>query len=207
MTLYRTIVADPPWPMPETGTMTQKNRSHSEVYIAKGGKATNPDWWNRTTGKTVKIPYPTMSIAAISELPVKGLAEKDSHLYLWTVNRHIEDAYKIARAWGFKVSTVLVWCKTPMGIGFGGTFCNSAEFCLFCRRGALKALQRIDSTWWHWSRPYVNGHIAHSVKPEAFQEMVERVSPGPYLELFARRRRLGWDVWGNEVESDVELVA
>lgn len=191
--------------MPETGRRTSRSTTHSGEYVAKGGRVVNADWWNRKTGKTVKIPYPTMTVDEIAAMPVSGVADKHAHLYLWTVNRHMEDAYAIARAWGFKPSTVLVWCKTPMGIGFGGTFCNSAEFCLFCRRGTLKATRRIDSTWWHWSRPYVNGHIAHSAKPEAFQGMVEAVSPGPRLELFARRARPGWTVWGNEVEANVSV--
>jgi N6-adenosine-specific RNA methylase IME4 len=58
---------------------------------------------------------------------------------------------------------------------------------------------RHPSTWWQWPVG------KHSEKPEAFQDLVEQVSPGPYLELFARRRRLGWDVWGNEVASDIDL--
>ena len=202
---FKTICADPPWPMPHTGARSPARSDKQGVYEAKGGRMVSGEWWGRFTGKSVKIPYQTMTVSEIAAMPVSGVADKDAHLYLWTVNRHMEDAYAIARAWGFKPSTVLVWGKTPMGIGFGGTFCNSAEFCLFCRRGTLKATGRIDSTWWHWSRPYVNGHIAHSAKPEAFQDMVETVSPGPYLELFARRPRLNWTVWGNEVEANIPL--
>jgi len=58
-------------------------------------------------------------------------------------------------------------------------------------------LAREDSTWWQWSRG------PHSVKPAAFMDMVERVSPGPYVELFARSPRLGWDSWGKGYESEV----
>lgn len=203
---YSTIVADPPWPMPKTGKQTRKSRSNVGEYEAKGGRTVNADWWNSSTGKKVELPYETMSIDDIAKLPVETLAEKDAHLYLWTTNRFVEEAYQVARAWGFSPSTLLQWCKPPMGIGFGGTYCNTTEFVLFCRRGSLKAKQRIDSTWFNWSRPYENGHIAHSAKPEAFQDMVESVSPGPYLELFARRYRLGWDVFGNEVQSHVDLT-
>lgn len=200
---FNCIVADPPWPMPDTGKQTSGSRTHTGKYEAKGGRIVNVDWWKRLDGKKVKIPYQTMTIDEIKALTIPSA--KDAHLYLWTVNRHVENAYGVARAWGFKPSTLLVWAKTPMGIGFGGTYCNSAEFCLFCRKGTLKAKRRIDSTWWQWSRPYINGHIAHSTKPEAFQDMVEMVSPGPYLELFARRHRLGWTVWGNEVVSGIDL--
>ena len=188
---YRTIVADPPWPMPETG---KRN-------AAPGAK----DWWTRFAGRSVKLPYESMPLEAIAALPIEDLSEDDAHLYLWTTNRFLEDAYRIARGWDFKPSQLLTWCKPPIGLGFGGAFCTTTEFILFARRGSLKTLQREDSTWWNWSRPYVDGHIAHSAKPEAFLDMVERVSPGPYLELFARRNRLGWDTWGNEALEHVEL--
>jgi N6-adenosine-specific RNA methylase IME4 len=88
-----------------------------------------------------------------------------------------------------------------MGIGFGGTFTTTTEFVIFARRGSLAARQRVDSSWWGWSRVYANGHIAHSVKPPAFLDLVEQVSPGPYVELFARQPRLGWDSWGYGVEG------
>jgi N6-adenosine-specific RNA methylase IME4 len=67
-------------------------------------------------------------------------------------------------------------------------------------------LSREDSTWWKWSRVYENGHIAHSAKPEAFLDMVERVSPAPRLELFARTQRLGWDSWGDEALNHITLT-
>lgn len=199
--LYRTIVADPPWPMPETG-----KRSPSIVqgiYKQKGGRRGNADWWGRRTGTTVKLPYATMTVDDIKRINIP--AAENAHLYLWTVNRHIEAAYEVARAWGFKPSTLLTWCKPPIGIGFGGAFCNTTEFVLFCRRGSLKHQKRIDSTWWQWSRPYENGHIAHSQKPDAFQDMVMEVSPAPYLELFARRSRLGWHSAGNESLGHVKI--
>lgn len=204
-TLYRTIVADPPWPMPETGVCTR--RKHEGKYEGKNGRILDGAWWNRTTGKSVRLPYQTMSLEEIMGLSVKDLSDANAHLYLWTTNKFLESSYGIARSWGFEVSTVLTWCKPPQGIGFGGTYCNTTEFCLFCRRGTLKALRRVDSTWWKWSRPYANGVMSHSEKPEAFQDMVESVSPGPYLELFARRQRLGWHTWGNEALNHVNLVS
>lgn len=76
---------------------------------------------------------------------------------------------------------------------------STTEFVLFCRRGSLKASQRIDRQWFEWPRG------EHSAKPEAFLDMVEAVSPAPRLELFARRNRLGWDTWGNEALEHVEL--
>jgi N6-adenosine-specific RNA methylase IME4 len=78
---------------------------------------------------------------------------------------------------------------------------STTEFVVFARRGSLAALTRCDRQWFEWSRG------AHSEKPEAFLDIVEQVSPGPYLELFARRQRLGWDTWGNESLNHVELSA
>lgn len=158
-------------------------------------------------GKTVKIPYETMTLDDITALPVREFAEDNSHLYLWTTNRFLRDTYDIAEAWGFKFSTLLTWCKPPQGLGMGGAYTITTEFCLFCRRGSLPPLRRWDSSWARVSRPYENGHIAHSVKPEAFLDIIEQVSPGPYLEMFARRQRLGWDTWGNEALNHVEIVA
>ncbi len=174
---FRTIVADPPWQV--------------KCLESPGSRA-----FGTQDGilRSIPLKYPTMTIDQIAALPVSDLASKDSHLYLWTINAYIEHAYIVVRAWGFHPATFLTWCKAPMGQGHGGTFCNTTEFVLFARRGTLKAKRRVDRTWWQWKR----GRI-HSKKPEEFQDMVETVSPGPYIELFARRYRLGWTVWGNEV--------
>ena len=137
------------------------------------------------------MPYPTMTLAEIESMPVSSVADKDAHLYLWTTQRFLRDAYTVLDAWGFKQGAVLVWSKPPKGVC--GTWVCSAEFCIFARRGTLAAKRRHIGTVFNWSRG------RHSAKPEAFQDMVETVSPGPYLELFARRRRLGWTCWGNEV--------
>jgi N6-adenosine-specific RNA methylase IME4 len=178
--------------MPDTGTTTRGETDSKGVYTAKSGRVVDGTWWGRHRGGSVKLPYQTMTLDQIAELRVGDLAEADAHLYLWTTNRFLWEAREIAHGWGFKFSTLLTWCKTPMGIGFGGAYTLTTEFVLFCRRGSLAPLQRHDSTWAHWPRPYENGHIAHSAKPDAFLDMVEQVSPGPHAELFARRARLGW---------------
>lgn len=200
---YSTIVADPPWPMPETGQTTRGATDDKGVYTAKGGRQVDGTWWGRHRGGTVPIPYSTMSMGDIAALPVAELVASDAHIYLWTTNRFIEDAYTVMRAWGFRPAQMLVWCKPPMGVGFGGAFTTTTEFILHGRLGSLKAIKRTDSSWWPWSRVYVGGHIAHSAKPPAFGDLVEQVSPGPYVELFARAPRLGWDSWGKGYESEV----
>jgi len=128
------------------------------------------------------------------------------YLYLWTTNGFLRDAFTVVDAWGFKFSTLLTWCKAPMGIGLGGAYTITTEFVLYARRGSLKPLQRWDSTWFPLKRPYnENGAPAHSRKPDGFLDVVEQVSPGPYLEMFARRARLGWDYYGDESLGTAEL--
>lgn len=170
---YATLVADPPWHLPPTGPRTG-------------------DGWPRAEGFSSVLPYPTMSLDEIKALPVEQLAADNAHLYLWTINRYLENVYDVARAWGFEPSTLITWAKAPRGLGLGGPWVLTTEHVLFCRRGTLKALSRVDSTWHQWPRG------RHSAKPEGFLDLVERVSPGPYLELFARRSRSGWETWGNE---------
>lgn len=182
MRLYQTIVADPPWPLRMNGPFTTK----------RGG-----NWSGEVVAKAV--PYPTMTLEAIAALPVGDMADDDAHLYVWTTNGYLERTYEIVRAWGFHPGTLLTWCKAPMGKGLGGAFASTTEHVLTARRGSLPNTARIDRQWWEWKRG------VHSAKPEAFMDLVEQVSPGPYLEMFSRRARLGWDVWGNEVDSHVQL--
>lgn len=174
---YRTIVADPPWDLGQTG------------FTFHGG-VNRPSF----------VPYPTMDVDAIAALPVAEQIHADgAHLYLWTTNRFLPDAFRILAAWGFTYSTTIVWAKAVRGWMPGGTFPSHAEFVLHGRAGNLAAIGRADRQVFDWKRQ------AHSVKPEAFLDLVESVSPGPRLEMFARRSRLDWHVWGNEVASHVDL--
>ena len=173
---YRTIVADPPWDHGRTG-----------VNFSDGG-------FHNT-----RVPYPTMDIDDIRRLPVKDWADDDAHLYLWTTTRWLSRSFSVAESWGFHVGTTLVWAKPMRGFGLGDAFQSNVEFILFGRRGHLRPKCRADSSWFQWPRG------KHSAKPESFLDLVEQVSPGPYLELFARRQRLGWDTWGNECLEHVSV--
>jgi N6-adenosine-specific RNA methylase IME4 len=179
MSGYRTIVIDPPWPMPTGGP--------------RGGSRV----WNQ--GLPSALPYKSMTISEIAALPIHDLAAADSCLYLWTVNAFLERSYELARIWLFRPSQILVWAKSPRGLGMGGAFTNTTEFVLFARRGRPQVIERVDSSWWNWKRG------PHSVKPDAFLDLVERVSPAPRLEMFARRQRIGWDTWGNEALEHVAM--
>ena len=122
--LFQTIVADPPWDV-----------------------MTGPSWGSG--GKARPLVYPAMELDAIKELPVRGHVADDAHLYLWTINAYLDDAYEVAEAWGFVPSTVLVWCKPPHGIGLGGTYVLTTEYVLFARRGSLPARRRVDTDLVH----------------------------------------------------------
>lgn len=182
MKRYRTIVIDPPWPIDLEGKRTS---GKTNAWHGAG---------------TIGLPYHTMTLSQIAALPIEELTEQEAHIYLWTINHFVSESYMIAHAWGLRPVQLLTWCKKPMGLGLGGTFVNTTEHILFSKRGNLPAKTRIDTSWWLWNRQH-----RHSQKPEQFQDLVEQVSPSPYLELFARRSRPGWDVWGDEVKSDIDL--
>lgn len=182
-TRFRTIVADPPWHYERTGVTL--------------------------LGDTVQdrgMPYESMSVEHLMALPISDYAMPDtrperlgSHLYLWTTTAYIEAAYAIARAWSFQPSCLLVWCKPPRAAGMGGHFQSNVEFVLFAKRGAPKGKATTPTRWFTWPRG------AHSEKPDAFYDLVEQVSHGPYLELFARRARFGWEYAGDGSLSTVEI--
>lgn len=186
---YRTIVADPPWEKPATGARTHSSRGS----------------WDSGERSMVGIPsitpYSQMTLAEIEALPIRALAATDAHLYVWTFGPYIPETYRLVRIWGFRPSALLTGCKAPMGLGFGGAFVPTTEHVLFARKGRDIRMRRWDSTWF----PFKRGD--HSAKPEAFLDIVEQVSPGPYLELFARCQRLGWDTWGDEALCHVDLPA
>jgi len=158
--MYRTIVIDPPW-----------------------------RYGNQGTRNAAEKQYPTMTVAEIlkhTPMPADGPA----HLYLWTTNSFIEQAFYLMRQWGFRYKTMLTWVKPQ--IGMGNYYRNNTEHVLFGVRGKLLTLRKDVPTAFTASRG------RHSEKPDLFYDIVESMSPGPFLELFARRVRLGWHGAGNE---------
>jgi N6-adenosine-specific RNA methylase IME4 len=176
---YRTIVADPPWEYPE-------------------GFALGP---GHGTLEVRPLPYASMSIEDICEMPVYDFAEKDCRLFLWTTNRWLDDAFVVMRAWRFKYRQTLVWHKTDANLP-ASIAPNSAEFILVGTRGAPARLGSLPSSVIATTR---SG--GHSTKPEAWMDYFEAVSPPPRLELFSRRARFGWDTHGDESLQTVELSA
>jgi N6-adenosine-specific RNA methylase IME4 len=146
--------------------------------------------------------YLTMTFDEIAALPVGDLALPQSHLYLWCPNALLLEALTIMKEWGFAYKTNIVWCKVrkdggPDGRGVGFYFRNVTELLLFGVRGKLRTLKP--------GRTQVNVIITrkeeHSRKPEAAYQIIEACSPGPFVELFARQRRAGWEQWGDQVDS------
>lgn len=190
---------------------TDANPSEDLLGKARGPYATilaDPPWqFQNRTGKMAPehkrlLRYPTMELREIMDLPVPELAAAKSHLYLWVPNALLRDGLSVMEAWGFTYKSNLVWYKIrrdggPDGRGVGFYFRNVTELVLFGVRGGMRTLQP--------GRTQVNvvptRKREHSRKPDEFYDLIEECSPGPYLELFARFCRSGWDQWGNE---DVE---
>ena len=190
---YRTIVADPPWPIRWSGGAAWRTNGRGERHLNKRFKKA--------------LDYRTMPVDDICALPVTELAEADAHLYLWITDRFALEGCgaAVARAWGFEPIRFLVWAKSGIGMG---VFPRAAhELVLVCRRGTLPFQVRDVGSVQRWGLVYENGGRKHSAKPEGFIDLVERASPGPYLELFARRQRMGWDTWGDECFQSVALSA
>lgn len=174
---YGTILADPPWQFQNrTGKIAPEHKR-----LAR---------------------YQTLDLQAIKEIPVAVVTAEQSHLYLWVPNALLREGLEVMEAWGFQYKTHIVWHKVrkdgePDGRGVGFYFRNTTELILFGVRGRLRTLKR--------GRTQVNiiktRKREHSRKPDELYEIIEACSPGPYLELFARGQREGWDQWGNEAEN------
>lgn len=179
---FATVLADPPWRFTNRpGKMAPEHRRLSR--------------------------YSTMSLDEIMELPIPQIVLPQSHLYLWVPNALILEGLEVMRRWGFVYKTNIVWYKVrrdrgPDGRGVGFYFRNVTELVLFGVRGGLRTLPP--------GRRQVNliatRKREHSRKPDELYAVIERCSPGPYLELFARHRRPHWTQWGDELGAAAEQL-
>lgn len=185
---YTTILADPPWPVQDVW----------KGAIGRGGRRRN----------VTEMPYSLMSLDDIFALPVTDLAAVNAHLYLWVTADFNRKGVGVqcSEAWGFEVVSEIVWKKKNFGMGAFPR--PQHEILLICRRGKLNYVPRDVGSVQTWSQPraHNNGGKVHSAKPDGAIDLIERASPGPYLELFARRKRMGWDTWGDQIWQDVELA-
>ena len=176
---FGTVLADPPWRFAHrTAKISPEHRRLSR--------------------------YETLSLEDIAALPIKNYVEDTSHCYLWVPNALLPQGLDVMRAWGFEYKTNLIWHKIrkdggPDGRGVGFYFRNVTEVILFGVRG--KNARTLDA-----GRSQVNFVATrkreHSRKPDEQYPLIESCSRGPYLELFGRRIRNNWTVWGNEVRED-----
>lgn len=177
---FGAILADPPWPF--------------------------ATWSHKGQGRSGEAHYSTMSHQDLERLPVASLMNPDSVLFLWIVQTQIPQAIRLIEAWGFTLKSIaFAWVKgnglplfpddvtTQMGMGKW----SRAEFeqCWLATKGNPK---RLDAGV---RQIILDKRREHSRKPDGIHERIERLVAGPYLELFARQRRPGWTVWGNETDK------
>lgn len=177
---YSIIYADPPW-----------------FYHFKGSKKYGD----------AQVEYPVMKTKDICNLPVGNISADQSVCFIWATMPNLPDALKVMEAWGFKYKTVaFVWVKTTSsGLFRSGTghFTNSnAEIVIIGTRGNNLTRMRKDI-----KQILAQSITKHSEKPKEIREKIEQLYGDiPRIELFAREKSAGWDVWGNEVESDIDLT-
>lgn len=177
---YNIIYADPPWKY--------------KVYSKKG------------LGRSAESHYPTMDLEAIKALPIDNLADKDCALFLWVTFPCLQEAFEVIKSWGFTYKTVaFVWIKlnrisNSLFWGMGYWTRANAEFCILATKGHPKR----QSCKVH---QVVVTHIEeHSKKPSVVRDrIVELMGELPKIELFARQKTQGWDIWGNELCNDINM--
>lgn len=172
---FSTVLADPPWRFQNrTGKMAPEHKR-----------------LNR---------YETMTLDEIKSLPVLPLLKDTAHCYLWVPNALLPEGIETLKAWGFHYKSNIIWHKVrkdggPDGRGVGFYFRNTTEIVLFGVRGANARTLAPGRSQVNIIRTQKR---EHSRKPDELYPLIERCSPGPFLELFARGPRNGWEGWGNE---------
>lgn len=168
---YNTIVIDCPWDISMRGSVKARPN------MAK------------------KLPYKTMSLQEIKEIPIGNIANTGCHVYCWTTNKMLRQAFEVLEAWGVNFHLVLTWVK-PSALAPCFAYKFATEFCLLGFYG--KPMQKfIGAGKLNWIKDYI--HRNHSAKPDSFYKLVEEMSPAPRIDIFARKHREGWDVWGDEI--------
>jgi len=170
--VYSTIMADPPW------------------YQRGGGKS------KRGADKHYNLLKEEQIKSVMTEMLNDKVAQ-DAHMYMWVANNHLEEGLRVLKHLGFKYITNLVWAKPYFGLG--RYFRGQHEICLFATRGRgfsvrTEGVNNVPSLISGGTIPPTK----HSAKPNQIYELIENRSEGPYLELFARNSRSGWDCVGNE---------
>lgn len=189
--MYRGIIADPPW-----------QYDSKTALVGNGGRGTGG---SSVVQVNTDNHYPTMPLEDIKGLSVP--ADKDALLFMWITNPFLSSGVgaDVVRAWGFEPVTVLTWAKvqsdgkTPSRKN-GYWFRSASEHAIVAKRGRIRRPPGFPAlaTW------FPQGRLAHSVKPTILHDWMQAAVPeGPWLEMFARRRHPGWDLWGNEAPTSL----
>ena len=174
---FATVVVDPPWPLKPTGW------------------ATNPD----NGLKDAWEHYDLMDINGIRQLPIAEVLAEDAFVFCWTVNSYLFDTRSIVEGWGCQYALTMTWIKEG-GIQYPNGPAFNAEWIVVGRNGKPKYNEiKAFSTANYWPRG------GHSEKPEGFYDLLRRVTPGPRLDIFGRRRIAGFESWGNEAPEGEAL--
>lgn len=155
-----------------------------------------------TPNRAIENHYATMTEADICALDVASIAAKDAVLFLWSPSPKLDVAMRVIEAWGFTYKTCGVWVKSQLGMGY--YFRQRHELILIGVRGKLRT--PIPSTR---AASVINApRRKHSQKPDELHAIIEAMYPEhAKIELFARAPRPGWDVWGNEEATSVDLFS
>lgn len=176
MKKYQIIYADPPWPVKKIIRKSRPNQKQN-------------------------LDYPTMPLIEICLLPVSQLADENSHLFLWTTHKFLKEAFIVMDNWGFKYQRTITWDKNNGMCLFG--FHHRTEFLLHGYKGKIEMYPKRKAIPTIFSTKSIRN--SHSKKPDCIRKSIEIMGTNR-IELFARQKTEGWDVWGNEVESDIQLV-
>lgn len=177
MKKYQIIYADPPWAEYGGGKIKRGADRH----------------------------YALMKTEDIANLPIQSYIDDNAHLYLWVTNNKLIDGLTVMKSWGFEYKTCITWLKDRFGLG--QYFRGITEHCLFGVKGMLP-YKIINDKRQQGVTGFSAPRTTHSTKPEIMREMINNVSyieGYNRLELFARIKIEGWDVWGNEVENNITL--
>jgi N6-adenosine-specific RNA methylase IME4 len=167
----------------------------------------DPPWIMKEPHEAYGTPYNSMSDIDIINLPISTVADKNSVLFLWTISSKLPVAVEAIKVWGFEYKTIaFTWIKTSQKTGMPNCRLSSytlsaTEICLLGMKG------RLPKQSYKVRQVIMSPRERHSKKPDEVRtRIVQLCGDLPRIELFARQKTEGWDVWGNEVENSIELL-
>lgn len=148
-------------------------------------------------------PYQTILATDIAQMPLKSIMNKDCVVFIWTPNSQLETALSISRGWGLRYKQLVTWCKS---YGLGRPPYTATEHVIMATKGSPKRphIEYEGYTLFNWL--YTKKKPKHSEKPDCFYDLIDKIFNGEKIDLFARKKREGWDAWGDEI-SDSKSIA